>query len=81
MVNIKKPLITRIVGNRHACSLLIAIVFLFTGTGYTDSEPSKLRPPLQFNDMGKEAIERNSKPAGGITAELQDNLQALEDKR
>ena len=56
MMNIKKPLITRIVGNRHACSLLIAIIFIFPETGYPASGTLKLRPALQFGKMGKEAI-------------------------
>src|SRR3989338_5039777 len=55
-MKIKKSLITRIVGNRHACSLLIAIVFLFTETGYSANGPSKLRPALQFSNMGRRAI-------------------------
>src|SRR3989338_7038711 len=56
MMKIKKPLITRIVGNRHACSLLIAIVFLFAETGYS-ADGSCLRVPLQGSSKVRRAIE------------------------
>jgi len=61
MMKIKKPLITRIVGNRHACSLLIAIIFLFTETGYSANGPSKLRPALQFSETGRKATKEGIK--------------------
>ena len=53
MMKIKKHLITRIVGNRHACSLLIAIIFLSAETGYSADGPSKLRPALLFSNTRK----------------------------
>ena len=61
MMNIKKPLITRIVGNRHACSLLIVIVFLFAGPGYSAIGPLKLRPALQFSETGRKATKEGIK--------------------
>lgn len=56
-MNIKKPLITRIVGNGFKpFPTLIIIVFLFVETGYSASGTLKLRPALQFSDMGREVI-------------------------
>src|SRR3989338_6614927 len=62
MMKIKKPLITRIVGNRHACSLLIVIVFLFAEPGYSADGPLKLRPALQFSEIGREVIKSTQPP-------------------
>ncbi len=56
-MKIKKPLITRIVGNRHACSLLIAIVFLFAETGYS-ADGSYLRVPVGDRERLGEALRK-----------------------
>ena len=74
MMKIKKPLITRIVGNRHACSLLIAIIFLFTETGYSADRPC-LRVPIGVVDR-----ERVDEAARGINSNFTLNMEGNPDR-